>query len=163
MTKAAGVLGAALILAGMPSSLAVADPAPNYTNLQGAFRKVCNNLGRDPSAEPLVDACLFVVEVLKPLDPPIDTSLAETQEAILNAFLKATPGLQRNSSCEVCELAVDRLELILGMEDTPLFITRALGVACVEKVSDPAAFEQCRELVEPVLGLIEVILNEFPP
>jgi hypothetical protein len=62
----------------------------------------------------------------------------------------------------VCELAVDSIELILGMDDTPLLITRALGAACVSKFSDPAAFVQCRELVEPVQGLIEFILTEFP-
>src|SRR5262245_3832005 len=129
--RAAGVLGAALILSGMPSSLAVADPAPNYANLQGAFRQACNDLGTGPIRGPLSAAVLFVAQVLKPRAPPIDTASEETREAILDAFLKATPGLRRSSTCEVCELAVDRLEVILGMEDTPLFLTRVLGAACV--------------------------------
>src|SRR5262245_42786081 len=157
----AGILGV-LILGGMPSSLAVAGQ-PTYGNLQGAFRRACDDLGMDPT-RPLDEACLFVAQVLKPLaPPPIDTASEETEAAILDAFLKATPGLRRNSPCTECELAVDRLEIILGMEEVPSVIARTLGGACVRKLSDPTQSEQCRELADPVPALIEFILQEFPP
>src|SRR5262245_43744749 len=101
--RTAGVL-AALMLGGLLPCLDVAAPAPHYTTLRGALRKAGHALP-ERIGEPRVDeACLFVAEVLKPLAPPIDTASEETEEAILDAFLKATPGLRRNSPCTECEL-----------------------------------------------------------
>ena len=184
--QAAAVLGV-LVLGGVVllSTLAAAGGADHFkgsrfkefhrgyfAKLQAFFRHGCweqSKMEPGPSVprEDFLDACLFVVRVLKPLTPTqvlTNTDLDEVREAFLEALEKETPGLRRHSTCDECVQAVADLEAILATNSTATDTEAALAEGCDDRFfHHPAKAAECRELVGRTPFLIDFFLAELPP
>lgn len=146
-----------------------------FAKLQKAFRHACwveakwGELQTGIDADAFLDACLFVVQALKPLKPSqlllnSTTDVEEVGEAVLDA-LRKTVDLRRRATCEECIEVVADFEVVLATNSTSLDIGDALAERCEERFfHHPAKADQCRRSI--VIGvplLIDFTLANFPP
>jgi hypothetical protein len=178
--KAAALVGA-LSLCGLVvlTSLAVAAGRPALTKLHGAFISGCAKEaahtpivlpdGGDPR-EAFFDACFLLVRALKVVSPSnsdfVERFLAAFVAEIANSLddlAKTFDLTPTGDPCDDCVIVVQEFESFLAANATVPSIALALQAGCEKRFLNPTEADECRQIVETVPVLVDLLLSNFPP